>query len=541
MERFVNACRRIAAQREYLIALVVFIGLFIVVTGVKVSREDSLQGDSAIVFQATENIAGRGVAVSQVAANTLAFVTESGLGQMTADQIAHNPLSAPPAAKETNILAWHAYYILYPVALLVKVLPVEMVLFSLWTLSFIGLVAVAYLALREMNVPVAGASLFCLLIVSHPAWSESLLEGQFYADRLFLLAGFVFMYLVSRKNTSRALVITTGVICLLIHERGAITAGMFLLLYVLLYWKQTVTDRIFKLAFSVVLLSYGLVAVKLILSNAFYTSFMPTSIAQVTANFQQPVFAHNAELFVLINLPFILLALFEWRAAVIAIVLMSPNLLGSIGGAEKIGFVTHYHSYYFPVLVWAAMLGYVAAYRKAAAVTRVPSIYAVVAVCAIPVVLALYLSMLDPYSAPGPHLSTSNIGNQFFFKLNRQASNYLGPGSLGAAERAANDKLRKAIPEGSVVTAPEGAMTPLYKHRTIRFLPMGIDTADFAVLAFTLSGEGVAYSGAVSYLGPEEAGRINKVIEARMKKDGYDFRHAIYIPEASLAVIKRLK
>jgi len=481
------------------------------------------------------------VATSQVAANSLAFIYDSGLGRMTAGQIAKDPLTPPPATKEANIMAYHTYYILYLVAPLVWVFPVKFVLFALWTLSFFGVVALAYLGLRQRNLPVVGASLFCLLIVSHPAWSESLLDGQFYVDRFFVFTGFLLMYLASRQNVSRAWLVVAGVLCLLVNERGALTAGAFLLLYVLLYWTRPGIDRIFKLGFSFVLLAYGAIALKLVLTNSFYSSFMPTSIAQIMANFQQPVFAHDAELLIFVNLPLILLALFEWRAAVIGIVLLSPNVLGSIGGAEKIAWTTHYHSYYFPVLVWAAMLGYAAAYRKAAAVTRVRPIYAVAAVCAMPVVLALYLSMLDPYTAPGPNLSSDTTSNQFFFKLNRLSANYLGAGSLGATQQAAGDRLRKAVPPGSVVTAPEGAMTPLYEHRTIRFFPMGLDTADYAVLAFTPTPQGITYSGDVSYVGPDEAKKIDAVIVQRMKKDHYDFRHEILIPEISLAIVKRLK
>ncbi len=532
---------RVAKHREVLIALVIFVLLCALVTSVKMHRLDGLEGDTATALQATDNIAHRGVAASQEAANSLAFITESGLGNMTADQVAKDPLTPPPAGKEANIMAYHTYYILYLVAPLVWLFPVKLVLFSLWTLCFFGLVALAYLGLRQRNVPVTGASLFCLLIVSHPAWSESLLDGQFYVDRFFVFTGFLLMYLASRQNVSRVWLVVAGVLCLLVNERGALTAGAFLLLYVLLYWTRPGIDRIFKLALGFVLLAYGAIAIKLVLTNGFYSSFMPTSIAQVTANFQQPVFAHNAELLIFVNLPFILLALFEWRAAVIGIVLLSPNVLGSIGGAEKIGWVTHYHSYYFPVLVWAAMLGYAAAYRKAAAVTRVRPIFAAAAVCAMPVVLALYLSMLDPYTAPGPNLSTATISNQFFFKINRLAANYLGAGSLGATQQAAGERLRKAVPPGSVVTAPEGAMTPLYEHRTIRFFPMGLDTADYAVLAFTPTPQGITYSGDVSYLGPEEARKVDRVIIERMKKDRYDFRHEILIPEISLAVVKRLK
>lgn len=44
--------------------------------------------------------------------------------------------------------------------------------------------------------------------------------------------------------------------------------------------------------------------------------------------------------------------------AILALGALVPNLLGSIGGAEKLGWTTHYHSPYFPFLVLAVLLGY---------------------------------------------------------------------------------------------------------------------------------------------------------------------------------------
>ncbi len=191
---------RATANREYLIGVFIFLALFLTLTSLKMILIDDRRGDTAVFFQLVENVANRGAPVSQVFANTQGFI-ESGLLTMPAEQIARNPL-APPSLAERNMLHFHAYLILYPIAVFARFLPVELVICSLYILTFVGMVALAYFILRSKAVSIAGACLFCLLVVSHPAWSLGLL-GQFYPDRLFVLAGFVFMYLVSRNETSR--------------------------------------------------------------------------------------------------------------------------------------------------------------------------------------------------------------------------------------------------------------------------------------------------------------------------------------------------
>lgn len=520
-----------ATRPGYAIPVAVFLLLSVMLTGLKVIRNQDFQGDTAIFFQLTENIANRGVPVSQVFANTQGYL-ESHLLSMPADQMAKNPL-APPAAVERNMLSFHAYFILYPIAVLAKFLSPEIVLLSLYVLSFTGMLLLAYFTLRRHNLPVAAAAIFCLLVVSHPAWSESLLWGQIHPDRYFMFAGFLFMCLASRERTSRIAFIATALLCLSINERAAIVAGGFLLLQVLLYWGDQKGDRTFRLALSIGLLLAGVLILKLMISNEYYSTFLPTNVGQLLGEFQSPAFAEKARLFLLVNSPLLIVALFDWRAAMIAAVLMLPNLVGNFGGAEKIGWSTSYHSYYFPALVWAALMGYAAAFRKATAIKRVGAFY-VAAAC-----VALFLSMIGPYSFATPSISPANISNTFLVKFPQQVNLYLNRDGLQWAARG--DEVRQAIPEGSIVSTPEALMPYLYHDRTIRELPVGIDRADYAVLTIVRNkNDTLTYGGVTTFLGPAEETKINRLIVARMKKDGYDFAHPTFLPDfPSFAVLKR--
>lgn len=518
--------KRVLEIAAVVIISFMIVGLLVTLKSLKINE---MEGDTAIFYQLAENIASRGQPVSQVFANTQAFL-ESGLLTMPADKLAKDPLLPPPAA-ERNEISFHAYLILYPIGALVKIFPTSLVFMSLWVLSFVGVVALAYLALRGRNISIPAALLFCLLIVTHPAWSDGLLSGQFYPDRLFVFFGFAFMLLASRNEKNRGMLLTAGIVCALINERGAITAGIFLLAYQLLFWKQSIIDRYFKLALAAGLLLYGTVIVKLFVSNAYYSTFLPPSAGAAIDLFRDPVFAQKAELFLLVNVAFLIVALFNVRAAVIAAVLMMPNLLGNIGGAEKIGWVTHYHSYYLPGLIWAALLGYQTAYFKATTRQLRAGFYAVA--CG----LILFVSFVDPYTPAPLSISPSNVWNQFFFKTKVQMAQWFTPS--GRSFYHIKDDIARDVPQGSVISTTEQLMAFLYRGRTIRALPVDIDHADFAGMPYTMVDGKPVFSGVPSYLPPEGQKQVNNVILARMKRDGYDLEHAKLIPELGMAIIRR--
>ena len=521
---------RIRLNRELLVVAAVFIVISAMLTTLKIVNPTDQRGDTAFYEQVTENIANRGVPMSSLQANILTFV-QSGLTTAPASKIASAPL-APPSVPEINVLRWHEYLIMYPVALLAKLFPSESLLLTLDVLSFTGIVVLAYLILRKKDVPILGAALFCLLIISHPAWSDGLLSGQFYPDRLFVLIGFVFMYAVSRERVPWYALVAAGAIASAVNERGALTAGAFSVAYAVLYWRELrPADRNLRIGLGVAMLAYGVLVVKLVITNFYYSTFLPTNITQIIGSFQLPGFAHNAELFLFVNAVLLIVALFEPRAALLAAVLMLPNILGNIGGAEKVGWTTHYHSYYFPALVWAAMRGYLAAYTRFV-LDRQAAIGFYAAIGALIVVM----SSINTYSTA--LVSPANITSTFVFKFSNAASTWLTPEGLRYNPLA--DGIAKAVPEGSVVSAPEVMMPYLFRNRTVRFFPIDIDHADYAAVSAVRGSDGrFTYGGTVTYLGPKEEAKINAVLVQRMKQHGYDFDKAVFFPSIGVAIVKR--
>ncbi len=520
---------RASAIYERPIVIGICLMLFLTLTSVKIFNIRQGFGDTAIFLQLTDNIAhGRGP-VSEVFANTLSF-QHSKLFLMPASDLATNPL-LPPARNERNMLHFHAYFILYPIALFALVLPVNVVLMALYVASFIGLLLCSYLVLRENRIPIGAALLFSALVVANPAWSEGLLWGQFYPDRLFVLAGFLFMVFATQKAMHRGAFLIFSVLCLLINERAALIAGLALCGYVGLYWKTIESNRLLRLVVGIGLLGSGVFLTKVWLVNMYYASFLPTSLGQVIRDFHNPVFAGNAAIFFLVGLPLLAVALFEWRAAIIAFACMLPNILGNVGGAEKTAWSTSYHSYYLPILVWAAMLGYSGAYSWVSKRQKSAILLGATAI------VAAVMFMLNPDSIATFGVAPRNIFASFPVVAAQQVSIFLRPG--GSSLAVSGNTLRGLIPRGATVSTVEGAMPLLYHDRTLHLFPVGIDTADYAVMRPVRTKSGFTYIGAVSFLGADELAKINRTLRMRMRRDGYDFSHAQRFMDIGLAVIPR--
>jgi hypothetical protein len=240
-------------------------------------------------------------------------------------------------------------------------------------------------------------------------------------------------------------------------------------------------------------------------------------------------------LFFLVNAPLLCLAVFEWRAASIAVILMLPNILGSIGGAEKDGWSTHYPSFFFPSLVWAAMLGYAVLYQKAASRKRLRVALAGASA------LVLYLCILNPDSSQPVSFSLSNASNNFLVQMQEQTQQFVLQRRARANLASEVYAITHAVPPHTIVSSVETGMPLLYPNRTIEFFPADIDHADYAVLGAEIVGGQIIYNGALDYLGASEQTKLNDLVLDRMKHDGYDTAHPMLFPGYNgLAIVKRI-
>jgi hypothetical protein len=216
-------------------------------------------------------------------------------------------------------------------------------------------------------------------------------------------------------------------------------------------------------------------------------------------------------------------SIFNWRLSIIAFGAMLPNLFLTTGGAEKVGWSTHYHSMYFPFLVFASAIGF----SKLWVFLNVAK-YRVILVG----ILIVLMSVISKYS-PGYGGEKGAIVRLYEFYTRDESNNY------DKTIASQLKQIESAIPAGSKVTAVERFIPILYIDKTIFYYPIGIDTADYAVVSKFSRPDGTFYSGgAVSFI-PGESEKIDKCLIQRLRTAGYDVDNPKFVIGASV-ILKRV-
>ena len=229
----------------------------------------------------------------------------------------------------------------------------------------------------------------------------------------------------------------------------------------------------------------------------------------------KPFVAHLWK-FLLINVGmFGVISLFEWRLALIAFGTMLPNILGTIGGAEKTGWSTHYHAVYFPFLVAAVLIGFASLYARAKSRPAQWGLLAVplghgrdAAICGSIRGTVAFRFVQSERVRVAAHVRRS------------------GPGSRGVVSDqypAFNREVAASVPPGAEVTTFEAMVPALYGDRWIHYYPIGLEASKYAVLRYDQSSDGkLRFAGAVSYLGPAEESKVNECLSERIRAAGYE-------------------
>lgn len=425
--------------------------------------------------------------------------------------------------KLMNIYVWHAFPILYLIAPFEWIFDGKVIVAALTVLSFLGMIVVVFVTARRHGVPLVAAMSFAFLVSAHPAWSYSAF-GQFYPDRIFLVIGLLYVVaLVSYLQDyqwSRWTMLLTAVLATMCTERAGIMICGYTLTSLVLYrgirFRRT---DLWPICIAVAAGVYAMLYMRLVQQNENYVSFASPFITQAGVLLRNGLDPLTAK-FLLVNaLGLGLLACFSWRLGLVAAGSMLPNLLGSIGGAEKIGWSIHYHTLYFTFLVAAALYGLIQFLRW------FPDRRTTVGVSIVMLGFGAALLLMNPYETnPLIKLSQSNINNYAPLKAFGLVTNTLsGRGVVNQIEslRAAAAK----IPVGATVSTIEGMVPVLYDKalpRHIHFYPLGLDAVEYLALPYTTLPDGqLQFSGAVSYVGPEAQKKIDRCMNERALRLGF--------------------
>lgn len=479
--------------------------------------------DTAFLTEITESIVSEGVPNSRLQASTHEVIK---YWYMPVDEVCESSLDLP-VKKFRNQFDFHTYYILYVIAPLAMIFDADVLLPVLTVISFMVLLLLAYKMLRDNGVPQLTSILFCLLISSHPAWSTSI-YGQIYVDRFFIpLASFFLFFLLSDKRSYLKILIV-GVLCVMVVERAGIMIGIFTVAYAILSTNLDKNDRMKMIGIGSILLVSAVTLMFFVIESDRYVSLSSGMLSNLSSILSGEV-DDKLLIFMYFSLSIAVFSLYRFRLFALIMLMLLPNILGGIGGAEKTGWLSHYHSLYLPFLVMlsASGFGHLYNYLKSRSIVWVANL--------VIIFVTLTIMFSNPYKFND--FSQKNISNNAFVHMGELLYDYFSNGSQSSLGFLSikKERLRSALPENSVITTPEQFMPALFKGRTLHYYPVGIDIADYVLLNMTITKDGDKYySGAVSYHGDDAVKELNTCLIDRMSKSGFDTEMPIVINNTAI-------
>ena len=530
---------------ERIVVILIFTVLTAVLSFIKSNQWIEGHFDTAISSQLVESIAAGKGPYTQLETGWR-LIVDRRIAMLPAQKLCQeDTLSVANQTPSNFFTRWHSYFIVYLLAPLLHIINVNVLFAVITVISYLAVIFLAYIFLRNNNISIFSSILFCTLVTFHPSWSEGFFGGQMIYDRIFLLFGTLFIYLFTSKKIHKWWIIIVGCLSALIVERIGIYIGVFAIMYTLLFWKERISSRRFGIITGAFFLAYSLLNILFVNKNLDYGSFMPLNFSALINNINFPGFTQKLGIFLIMNLGLLTLAIFTPKRLIIALGVLLPNIMGNIGGAEKTGWSIHYHVLYLPFLVWSAACGFVWLYQKASQevlisrlvetprskywisnliTTRLNPLLSRVKINKVMVlniliiVLILLFGGLDPYSPSTSINHLTYISQNAVIKLLKLIPNYWPEENLHKTHNI-YEQLQKVIPEGSVVSSPEFAMPSLINNRTIWFFPLSIDVADYVINP----------SGDFSYLNEDERELIDDCLKSRMVKAGFDLENPIRI------------
>jgi hypothetical protein len=519
-------------KNKKLIALVILFTLTIFVSlylaQIKINSGIPFYGDTGFYYILLNNIHSGLGPVNKILPSLLDYTFIKGLQNWDINQLCNFDLSSlSNITTGSNHFEFHLYPILYPISVLLYAFSAPLVTHFVDIFSFISFLLISYLILRKFSVPIIFASFATLMISLHPAWSWSIL-GQPFVDRIFLPFGLLAIYSLDILKSNRlSLIFFT--ICGLIVEKAIMYSGVFLLLHTLLNYRSLKNkDRIIRITFGILLIIIFEVVTKVYLtSNPYYASFIQFSLTHYINLLSDQRFINGIFSLLLLNGP--ILILIFWTSPklfILTLVMMGPNLIGNIGGAEKTGYATHYHTLYFPFLVYAfcRSMGYLSEksyFKKPFSVIMITSF--------------LFINSFIYYTVDFTSRQT------IFLNFQRNFSYFSGFNDFSKNQKryeSITKKIAENIPIDSRISSIEAGWPYLYLHRKVSIYPYDLKNSDFILMNYTKNEAGYSFSGFATFLGEDTSNKINHCLNDKITSLGFDITNPITLNE-NLAILRK--
>ena len=219
------------------------------------------------------------------------------------------------------------------------------------------------------------------------------------------------------------------------------------------------------------------------------------------------------------NVLLIGLSLAAPRLALITFIVMLPNIVGNVGGAEKTGWATHYHSYYFSMLSFSAAVGMSNIYNNfvkkdlnqfitASGLTAISVLGSILILQYTTVTAATGMSPFSTIEAAAENLNNRLKGNPTGYEI--------------------RSEIVAKFKEGSRVSTGEFGMALLHGHVELSFFPVGVENSDYALVPCSIIIDEEISSNAALYS------------KDWFRLKGFDIESIGKIPSISYCILKKI-
>ncbi|TKB26124.1 hypothetical protein FCL47_10305 [Desulfopila sp. IMCC35006] len=506
-------------SHQNLIGIFLLVCVFGVLFAKEVQVVDLRQVDTVMFIEALENTKTLGLPLS---ASNKTVRDAASMFRWNAEKVCHTENYALDDSLAKNVLQNHAYYAVYLLAPLAYVLDSKPLAAAIHVLIYVIFAGLVYGYLIRSGVGALASLLFVALVMVQPNWSLGV-QGQYYFDRLFIPVGFLLACItfgLLKRNFDYKKFILLAVVTFLaasIHERAALMTAIFFAAFCFLFFK-TINKKFLVCLYclSLLLFVYTICIMSTFTSDALQSN---SSLYLKAINkaldpwyiYGDPEKRMLVYVFLLVNLLIGFFGFFSGRLMLLALLMMLPNILiWAPGAASKTGWLSHYHSYYFPFLVFASATGFATLMNQQS--------WKRVTLIGVTMLLTLSLYLV-PYPT-GLGLSLQAINDNAIVSSIR----FLSKNEVSEKVFLSNmNDLRTIIPQGSTVSTTEQFFSALYGNRTLYYFPIGLSKSDFVVLPnYTEQDNGPKFHTAVTYQGKEAQRFIDMCMEKRMRDHGFD-------------------
>lgn len=381
--------------------------------------------------------------------------------------------------KKLNHFYFHTYFIAYILAPFVIFFDASWLLNFINCFSFISLLGLSYFILRRNKFTYFESFSIIFSFSLFQGWSQSFFAQPFF-DTLFKLSSFLLLYFLYYKfekkdddkfefnSANLFYLFLIFLFSILIVEKASIYVFVILVIYLTFFIKKlTLRNILFLSSMAFISLFYFLYLSNFFLENPYYKNLSPSFYSQLHYFFNNDFLLEQTTYFFIALLPFLFLNLIgSFKNFIFLLIVLSPNIFGSVGGSEKTGFYTHYHSLYIGVMFFLSLDSLTKLREK----KMLKSIH----IFLISLLTSLFF------------LFTNVTAQGVDFKFNKESfyKNYRNLSKNKDGLKFFNDFESLIEDKNSKIVVTEFVMPYLYKFNNLSFFPYNLNNSEYLIYKY---------------------------------------------------------